>query len=220
MWAPCLGALTHTHTIKMTLMQQLRKNPPIRGIVLHCMTCFTNSVQWPLLSQIIFASSFTNCYFEVCFGPHWLSWQWELMNWLSLSFSSPLPSLTFSVPLAVSLPFTFPPWRTAGRSWDQGEQMLHEGGGGDAGVYADHHVLDVLIHALPLHFCLHTASWSNMAAYRTRQRDRNQIRLLFFFSSLSLQVWFCNWLNLKWTKIFVCLNCTDFPTHLETTNSE
>lgn len=35
----------------------------------------------------------------------------------------------------------------AGWSWHQGEQVLCEGGGRDAGVYADHHVLDVL----PLH---------------------------------------------------------------------
>lgn len=41
--------------------------------------------------------------------------------------------------------------------------MLHEGGGGNAGVHADHHVLDVLVHALPLPFCAHTqpvgATW-------------------------------------------------------------
>lgn len=31
----------------------------------------------------------------------------------------------------------------AGWAWDQGEQVLCEGGGGDAGVHADHHVLSL-----------------------------------------------------------------------------
>lgn len=36
--------------------------------------------------------------------------------------------------------------------------MLHEGGRGDAGVHADHHVLDALFPSA------HTATWSTMAA--------------------------------------------------------
>lgn len=55
--------------------------------------------------------------------------------------------------------------------------MLHEGSGGDAGVHADHYVLDALIHAFPLPFCshTHTATWSNMAAQIALQCDQNRI---------------------------------------------
>lgn len=70
--------------------------------------------------------------------------------------------------------------------------MLHEGGGGDAGVHADHHVLDALVHAFPRPVCSHTATWSNMAAQIALQCDQNQIFNNFFPLSLSLQVWFCN----------------------------
>lgn len=58
--------------------------------------------------------------------------------------------------------------------------MLHESGGGDAGVHADHHVLDTIIHAFPLSFRSYTATWSNMAAQIALQCDQNQISNLFF----------------------------------------
>lgn len=58
--------------------------------------------------------------------------------------------LSFFLPscLYLSVPFTFPLWHAAGRPRDQGEQMLDEGGGGDAGVHADHHVLGSLLYAI------------------------------------------------------------------------
>ena len=52
--------------------------------------------------------------------------------------------------------------------------MLHEGSGGDAGVYADHNVLGALVHTvLPL-FCSHTVTWSNLAAQIALKCDQNQ----------------------------------------------
>lgn len=67
---------------------------------------------------------------------------------------------TFCNTTILSLSSTFPLLHAAGWWRDQGEQVLREGSGGDAGFHADHHVLDVLIHALPPPFCEHAASWS------------------------------------------------------------
>lgn len=48
----------------------------------------------------------------------------------------------------------------AGRSRDEGEQMLREGRGGDAGVHADHHVLDPTPNSYPPP----CSTWLNKAA--------------------------------------------------------
>lgn len=50
--------------------------------------------------------------------------------------------------------------------------MLHEDGGGDAGVDADHNVLDALVCICP---------WSNMAAQVALQCDQSGCRNYYFF---------------------------------------
>ncbi len=180
MWASCLGALTHRERTKMAFMQQLRKNPQIRGIILLCMTRLPIWSNDHCCLPDYFASSFADsklqqdCRVQVCLALRCCSWRRDLMSWCSLF--PPLPSSpSFSVSLGVSLSFTFLLWHAAGRPWDQGEQMLHEGGGGDAGVHADHHVLDALVHAFLLPSCSPTATWSNMAAQIALRCDQNRI---------------------------------------------
>lgn len=72
--------------------------------------------------------------------------------------------------------------------------MLYEDGGGDAGVDADHNVLDTLVYIGP---------WSNMAAQVALQCDQSGCRNYYFFN----QVRFCK-------RTFVMLKHIDFATCL------
>lgn len=163
-WGHGNGLILHpvSKGSKMALMQHLRKNPPIRGIILQCTTTLPILFNDHCYLWLVLLLAFANCCVEVCLALLWWSWWRDLMSWRFhfLSLPSLLLSLARVPPLCLS---PFPLWRAAGRPWNQGEQMLHEGGGGNAGVHADHHVLDVLVHALPLPFCAHTqpvgATW-------------------------------------------------------------
>lgn len=107
----------------------------------------------------LFCSNFANCFSEVCLALRKTRGADALFQ-----FSIP----TFCNTTTLSLSSTFPLLHAAGWWRDQGEQVLREGSGGDAGVDADHHVLDVLIHALPPPFCEHAASWSKYGSLNSQ----------------------------------------------------
>lgn len=151
MWASCPGALSQK--IRMALKQQKAQ------LEVLFYTARPVSQFYPMTTRICFALTLQTAFLK-------FAWFSKKQEELMFSFSSPfLLSVTQS---HLSLSSTFPLLHAAGWWRDQGEQVLREGGGGDAGVDADHHVLDALIHALPPPFCEHAASWSKYGSLNSQ----------------------------------------------------
>lgn len=71
---------------------------------------------------------------KVCVKP------WSVENYYELGWPYVLASTLYSLSIPLS-PLLL--CLSARRPWEEGEQMLDEGGRGDVGVHADHHVLSL-----------------------------------------------------------------------------